>query len=270
MTNKTNYGLVISKEKDLEAYVLGGVSSLPKEVIRPDGNWLPFVPSFEPQARIFDTSNCTGFNTVNPIEIILRSMGITENYSDRWVGIIAGTKPPGNDPHIVAEAIRKHGLIPESMLPFSEDLKNVDEYYSFKGANEDECRKAGKEWLEKWDFGHEWVFEGGKDKQKKMIEALTFSPLGVSVDAWQKRNGLFYKEKGESDNHWTSCIVGYALNKHWIIADTYLDDGEPIKKLEWDYDFGFVKRYRLKKKTDKKVKSAFCTFLSNYFEEIWK
>ena len=62
---------------------------------------------------------------------------------------------------------------------------------------------------------------------------------------------MYIKNKGERDNHWTLCI-GYKKNKYWLIADTYIDDGTPIKKLAWDYDFRFCKRFHVEKRTTEK------------------
>lgn len=250
-----NHGFVAPKEITPDNYVLGSFSLLPKVILQPSRDWRSTAPDFEPQQKRFETYNCTGFNTLSAIENLLARLGINENYSDRWVGIIAGTKAPGNDPHIVAEAIRKHGLIPESMLPFSDDLKNIDEYYSFKGADEAKCREAGKKWLERFDFGHEWVFQGGENKQEKMLEALLYSPLGVSVRAWEKEGALFAKKKGSQDNHWTCNVVGMEEKKYWIIDDSYLDDSQPFKYLKWDYDFSFCKRYSITIKATKEEKT---------------
>ena len=236
-------------------YLLGS-SPLPQIILREDGNWISYAPKFEPQRKQFETFNCTGFNTIDCIQRLLQRLGIDENYSDRFLGKIAGTKEPGNDPHTVAEAIRKNGLIPEDMLPFSDNLQNVDEYYSFKGANETECRKAGLAWLDRFSFGHEYVFHpSDTNKQDKMVEALKYSPLACSVDAWNERDGIYYKDKGTKDNHWTVCVVGYIKSKYWLIDDSYLADGNNIKKLDWNYDFNFCKRYHIevKKKEEKRL-----------------
>jgi len=231
-----------------EHYVLGS-SKLNQVVLQIDGDWLPYTPFFEPQQRQFETYNCTSFNTLNCLETLFKRLGVDGNYSDRFLGIVAGTKPPGNDPHVVAEAIRKHGLIPEAMLPFSDDLKTVEEYYSFKGADEAECRKAGKEWLKKWNFGHEWVFQGDvPNRAESMLEALKYSPLGVSVNAWKKNGDLYTKVKGSRDNHWTACIVGYDKDNFWLIDDSYLDQEKPLKKLDWNYPFGFCKRFHVEER----------------------
>ena len=232
-------------------YLLGS-SPLPQIVLQESGDWSMFAPKFEPQRKKFETYNCTSFNTLDCIQRLLKRLGIDENYSDRFTGITAGTKEGGNDPHTVAEALRKNGLIPEDLLPFSDNLKNLDEYYSFKGADEAKCRKAGLAWLDRFEFGHEYVFHpSDTNKQEKMMEALKYSPLGVSVDAWNEYEGVYIKDQGARDNHWTVCVVGFVKDKYWIIDDSYLAGGNNFKKLAWNYDFGWAKRYHIsKKKTD--------------------
>ena len=228
-------------------FVLGSDASLPQNFINPSGDWTPYITDFEPQRKHFETSNCTGYATIKCVQMLLKKMGIRANYADRFLGIVASTTQFGNDPHTVAQAIRHHGLIPEEMMPFSNDLQNVSEYYSFKGADEAKCRAEGLKWLEKYTFGHEWVFKGKTDKAK-MIDALRMSPLGVSVCAWRKQGEYYVKSKNEQDNHWTVCVVGFVKDKYWMIADTYIDDGEPIKKLAWDYPFQYCKRYSIEQK----------------------
>lgn len=76
------------------------------------------------------------------------------------------------------------------------------------------------------------------------MSALRFSPLGVSVVAWQEgSDGKFYKESGQSDNHWTT-VVGFKKGDYWLSRDSY--DGD--KKLDWGYNFGMVKRYTVDQK----------------------
>ena len=127
---------------DKTHYVFGS-NQMSFKVIQPDGDWSNVIPEEEKQYVLnFDTFNCVSFNTLNQIEMYMNKVFNEKiNYSDRWLGIIAGTNPErgGNDPQTVYEAIRKYGLIPEEMLPFSEDLKTVEEYYSFKGADSDKC-----------------------------------------------------------------------------------------------------------------------------------
>src|SRR3990167_2796961 len=134
-------------------WVLGG-GAIPHDLLQPNSDWRDTRPEPEAQnLRGTETYDCTGFATLNTLEqLIYKKYGEKYNFSDRWLGIVAGTKEPGNDPHTVAEAIRKYGLIPESMLPFGDNINNIQEYYSFKGADEEACYAEGKKWLEKWDF----------------------------------------------------------------------------------------------------------------------
>lgn len=260
--------------KDIDQYVYGA-SSLPKVVLQADRDWRSFLPAFEPQLkRGIETYNCTSFNTLTPIEILMRRLfgdiGSSRNYSDRALGIFAGTKPPGNSPHKVAETIRKCGLNTEVSLPFSNDIQTVEEYYSFKGANEKDCIAEGKGWLTQFEFGHEWVFEGFmplSEKQRRMWECLQYSPLAGSVDAWVEENGLYIHPPYVAENHWTD-IVAAEWGVCWWAFDTY----EPeLKKLAWDYDFGQVKRYHLSEKTVvSEPKISWWERLQNFFVSIFK
>lgn len=223
-------------------WTLGGIGEFGGEVLQPDGQWIDYLPVTEEQKKGIETSNCTGFATTSAVEILFERMGIEVNYSDRALGIAAGTYPPGNTPHKVAQAVRHWGLVPEKMLPF-EDIASVAGYYS-PDPLPDKILKEGKRFLSKYKFSHDWVITNLTlgDKKKKMMQALEYSPLGVSVQAWKKRNGLYYKDG--RDNHWTIC-VGYKEGEHWLIFDSYTNEGSPLKKLEWDYDFGYVKRFSI-------------------------
>ena len=104
---------------------------------------------------------------------------------------------------------------------------------------------------EKWstthDYKHQWVFTGQhdlKEKQARLMQALRSSPLGVSVYAWKEKDGLYIKPEGAQDQHWTVCF-GYEEGAYWLIFDSY---PPYIKKLAWDFDFGFAKQYTIEKK----------------------
>ncbi len=230
-------------EKD--HYILG-VSSLPFVINEPTGNWGVDLPIKEYQSKPgLETYNCTGFNTLNQIEAYMfKVFGEKVNYSDRWVGIISGTSAElgGNDPQMVCEAIRKCGLIPESMLPFSDEITSTGEYYSFKGADEQACRAEAQKWLEKWEFYHEWVFSQGQASDEKihnMKVALKSSPLTMAVYAWaQDERGVFVKLGYE--NHWT-CL--YAIEDFQKVFDSY----DPTDK-NVEQDINFCKRIYIKKK----------------------
>lgn len=225
-------------------YILGA-STLPKIILRPDGQWLDFAPKPEDQKIFTETYNCTAFNTLEPVEILCKeALKEDKNFSDRFLGIVAGTFPPGNSPHKVAEALRKNGVVEEAFLPFSDDITTPEQYYSPNPPTQDLIDEANK-FLKFYDFGHEWVFtfETG-DEIKRMKEALQYSPLGASVYAWEQQGELFIRPLGAEDTHWT-CIAGYKDNEYWIALDSY---APYVKKLDWNFNFGQVKRYHIAKK----------------------
>lgn len=240
-----------------ETHYFAGQGLVPQTVLQPNSEWSDSLPETEEQRKKFETYNCTSFNTLNAIEmLVFKQFGVKVNYSDRWVGIISGTsaKKGGNDPHTVCEAIRKNGLIPEEMLPYSDDLKNVDEYYSFKGANEDACREAGEEWLRQYSFKHEWVFDKSQpldEKLNNMKVALKYSPLALSVYAWEEENGVYIS--GGSENHWTSKFAQPSFSK---IFDSY----SPFIK-NVSQNFGYCKRFSIERNVTKENVGGFIEVL---------
>lgn len=231
----------IAPKIEREHHVLGGSGDI-FPVICADGIWND-MPLKEYQMKKFETYNCTSFNTLNQIEAyIYKVFGETVNYSDRWLGIIAGTKPPGNDPHIVMEAIRQYGLIPEEMLPWSDDLQNVEEYYSFKGGDGETCYEEGRRWLEKWDFKHKWAFDSNQpndEKENNLKVSLGICPPTLAVYAWATDERGVYVRKGY-DTHWTMMRAFTDFKK---IFDSY----EPVDK-DVDQEIYFCKIICLKKK----------------------
>lgn len=246
-TKYSKYGFIppVITETD---YILGS-KKLPEKIIRSDGQWDNFLPVNEIQRKLIETMNCSCYGTLNALETFHKALySIEHNWAERYIGIIANTTTQGNSPHKVAEVIRKTaGLIPETELPFNNSIKSWAEYYSPKPMTQ-KYLDIGKEWLEKYEFLHEYVFVDTTAnytyKQKLLMKALQYSPLGVSVMAWQHRNGRYYKNPSQRDNHWC-CLYGYVKGNYWKVFDSY---DNTHKRLEWDYNFNFVKRYHLKKK----------------------
>lgn len=222
-----------------------GSGKLLGEELQPDGQWV--APASEHQADNFETYNCTAFATTSCLEILFKKIYNQDiNFSDRFVGIISETGLGGNSPHKVVEKIRHEGLIPEGELPFAEHLKNINEYYSYKGTTQKSKETHGLQFLNDYTIKHDWVLTKSSpdykpSRQRTMVEALKFSPLGVSVHAWRQEDGLYTNKQGIPDNHWTACI-GYKAGEYWIIFDSY---APYIKHLNWDYPFQFVKRYNV-------------------------
>jgi hypothetical protein len=227
-----NYGFIEPEKIKPEDYIFGTIQGNP---IVPDGQWNEWLPDFECQLNDYlDTQNCTGFGSTNMIEVYLRKVfGINENYSDRAVGINAGTHPPGNNPHTVLESIRKTGLVDEKELPF--DVDSIEKYYS-PNPLPSELKNKCVAWLDKYVLRHEWV----DGTTEAMIEALKYSPLGVGVYAWAIDDDtfLYVRPKGRGDGHW--CVIyGYEYGKFWKCFDSY---DNSIKYLDWNFGFKWVKR----------------------------
>lgn len=242
-----NYGYIKPVIKD-EDYILGGLRSAPYEVLCEDGQWTEYLPSPEYQQRGgIETKSCTVFGTENVLEALFkRKFGISINWSDRYVAIMAGVGSEGADPQKIAETIRtQSGLIDETYLPFVDGM-SYELFFSPKPMTSDYLN-LGKKWLSQWVLKHEYCFTSGtlKEKQDKLKEGLKTSPLGVSVFAWVENDKeLFYKPQGFPDNHWV-MLFGYVENKYWLIYDSY---DTLMKRLDWDYDFEIAKRYHLEKR----------------------
>lgn len=241
-----NHGFLPDKIEP-DHYILGA-KQLPEKIIRPDGQWDDFLPIREIQKKNdLETMNCTNYGTLNCLEILHKALynkgidlTVEKNWAERYLGVMSGTTPQGNSPHKVAETIRKEsGSIPESILPFDDSIRTWQQYYHPKPMTQNYI-SVGEQWLKDYDFGHEWV----SPTPKNLMRALMFSPLGISVMAWKYRNGYYWKAPNEKDNHWV-CLYGYVKDKYWKVFDSY---DNTKKKLEWDYNFNFSKRYYLKKK----------------------
>ena len=259
-----NYGFQ-KPEITEEDYVFGGTGNLGLAEYQPSGQWDKYLPTKEMQKRHgVETYSCVSFGTLNCVEILLKRLwDLKDNYSDRYLAIMSETKPTGNSPQKVAEALRKNGCIPEEMLPFSPDIDNWDEYQTGVLSKH---LVEGRKWLQNYVYKHDWVFTGGsvKTKQNKLKQALKSSPCGVSVNAWKMKNGYYYKDKGDRDNHWCTCY-GYKEGKYWKIFDHY---DNTKKKLDWDYNFGYAKRYVLEKNLNPEQSYDFLTNIINAIRDL--
>lgn len=225
----------VADEKKPEDYIFGG-HKLPDEILQPDGNWTAWLPGKELQKRNnFESMNCVVYGVLNAFEILLKRMGEYEtdfNFSERYVGVMAGTTKKGNTPRNVIDTIRKKsGVINEYLLPFDEDVRTWKQYYSPKPMKR-KYKKIGRKWRKSHEIGYEFV------PRVSMVEALKRSPLGASVNL----NYIHSKVKRSPDNHWVT-IVNCQQGKWWYIFDHY---DNVHKKVIWDYDFSLVMRYHLK------------------------
>lgn len=234
--------------------------------LMPGGHgWGKYLPDTEPQKRNIETMACTVYASLTAYETLARFKGFKDfpkDCSERFSAILAEVAPDGNSPHKSCEAIRKHGVIEEELLPFTDKMTKWEEYYIPKPMIP-EYLELGKEVLSRFTLGHEYVFNGSigiTSKQDKLIEALGRGTVCVSVKAWKKKGDLYYKGN-EYDNHWT-FLVDYKDGEYWVVRDTYAPYD---KKLAWDYDFQTAKLYFLTRKTEADKKNLL-TLLQNLLE----
>lgn len=239
-------------------YVLGGAVSLPTVILQPDRQWDAFLPDYEPQfGDGWDTYGCSIWGTENATEILdYRVNGEKKNYAERPVYIGTHTRPPGNDPHVIAEWIRKNGLVDEYVLPMTPTF----EEFITPDPLPDTIIVAGGLWAKRSNFGHEWVFLNNVSKEEKktrMMESLQYSPLGVSVTAWYEEGGI-YVDQGFPNTHWCTCY-GFT-DRGWKIFDSY-DHSQKI--YSFDSEISFCKRYTIGNRAT--VPTAKPCWLSNLF-----
>src|SRR3990167_3441324 len=150
-----NDGFVVPRITDTD-YIFGD-ASIPDVIVKPNGQWDDSLPANEIQARGFDTFGCTAWGSTNQAEIFEKgALSLDKNYSDRALYISANIAPPGADPAQVYENIRKKGLVNEQDLPWSDNIKTIEEYSSPKPLPNELVAKAD-EWLLSRVFKHDYL-----------------------------------------------------------------------------------------------------------------
>jgi hypothetical protein len=231
-----DYGFVAPKTIAPEEYVLGG-QKVPLVVLNKEADWRPFAPVYEPQFNTHtDPNGCTVWGTESALEMMLKKLtGVEYNFSERFTYILAQIRPPGADPHKVAEVIRKTGLIENSLLPFTEEM-SFDEFIQPDPMPE-RLLRVGRDWLSDNLFLHEWI----PTDKKTLAEMLQFSPLGISVTAWYEKDGM-YIDNGQPNTHW--CVLMYmdkVQGKYYpVIFDSYTHSE---KILDSEHNIQFAKRF---------------------------
>jgi len=226
-----------------------GSAEFGREVILPSGDWTPYLPAGEEQARAgVETMACVSFSACNNVEAIfnwmidndkisvqnliwLKNNGYIDGNgkfesSDRFVAKFSGTGKNGNSLKNVGEAIRKTGLVPENKWPFATGMSWA-EYYKYPST---EAIKLGRDFLERFQINYEVVPES----QNK--EGLKYSPLQTAVHAWngQDGNGIYIRNNGAL-NHAIS-LIKVASNLIKSIFDHYKIGNSFIKFLAADFN----------------------------------
>lgn len=239
------------------------------DIIREDGDFRDFVPPEYKQNRKIESSACYKLANLNLIATIQEEeFGLPDQvYSPRFNDQDGATEQ-GGDPLKFADSVRELGLIPEGMLPFSEDINTFEKFNSFVGGNKRLCEIAGKQFLKKWKVNNYIVFEKDEDvkvKYKKLREALKRSPVAISVDAWIDENGIYVKDKSSRDNHLTLCVYLDEQNRpyFWDTYEPFLKIGQPF------YNSDFAMRWTVKEVKEPEQRS-FITFLRQLINIILK
>ena len=242
---RKNFQYPVIKDED---YVFGS-GQVTGNVLREDGDWRPYLPPEEHQRRNgVESSACFIEAQQHTIATILEEeFGVLDqNFSARFNLIFAQATPNGGDPLIGAQSIRTYGLIPDSFLPFSDDIKSWQEFNSFKGADRNDCIEQGKVWRRYWEPKYDVVVTREMDLETKytlLKEALKYSPLPVSVYGVQSGGTYIKKPKGTRDTHMVQLVYIDSDNCAYV-WDTY----EPfLKKLPSKYNFDFAMRWNIQK-----------------------
>jgi hypothetical protein len=234
--------LILDEINPEEHWIMGANTGIVGAALQEDGDWTPFCPENEPQKKIIETFNCTAFGYTNRIEILWkRVFNIVRNFSERALGIAAGTRPPGNSPFTVAEAARKTGLVDDHLLPFDESIMTIEQYYSPSPLTL-ALLNVARAFLRLCVPQHDWV---GTDRAS-LREALKTSPIGITVTAWYRdADRLYYFPPGMKNNHDTTLVKINAAGTY-VVYDSYPDEnGSYFKTLRADCQFQLAMRYWL-------------------------
>jgi hypothetical protein len=190
MDNDLKFGALIGvRETD---YILGS-SPVVKEILMSSLNWKEWTPEHEIQAqKYYDTLSCVTYSALDVLEyqftyalhnglispenvLWLKTNGYFKNgyinFSERFTAILGGTSNIGAYQYMVADAIRKQGLIPQTMFDVSDDIKSQSEFLD-KSKITKEMYDLGLEFIKRFPINYEWC---------DVKDGLKYSPVQVCV-----------------------------------------------------------------------------------------
>lgn len=234
-TEQRSYGLIISPPSETD-YVAGD-GQLTGEVINPEGDWLPLIPTYEHQAPQFETNACASFGTLNAFEMLHKNLfGEELNLSDRMLAKGSNTDPvKGNTPQKVSEWFRKNW----SALQEDWSMDGVQSTAEYYAPLPDPLFSKAKIVQGDDVWGYEAITNPNKLKLK---DALTKGTVCISVKAWaQDENGLYYSPPQWTDNHWVT-LLNIRPDGNYTILDSY---SPYIKVVRGDHIPAVAYRYTL-------------------------
>lgn len=229
----------------MPAYKFGSNQVVGK-ILKNDRDWRNCRPPGEEQnVRGIESSACYIEAQQHVIATLQEAQYnlLDKNYDSRFNVILSNGTENGGDPIAGAQSIRHDGLV-EGLLPFSEEILSWQDFASFKGADKDFCIKKGQDWLKEWTPKYDIVFtrsDSLQEKYRKLKEALQYSPVAMSVNAWYEQNGLYVKPKGSRDTHLVQCDFLDENNcpYFWDTYSPFSKKGEPF------YNSDFAMRWSL-------------------------
>lgn len=262
-----------------------GETGIPYKVVVTDGNWGPWLPVWEDQERHpgFDSVSCVTFSGENIVEtelnrlIDLKLMPQTHldflnqygyikdgkvNFSDRFSSILSGTTPNGNYMSNVPDSFARDGLIPESMLPFPEDVmklvkKNPDgsiaqdgkaiKYYLDPTCITQEMKDLGQKFKKYFDVRYEVVDYGnfGKPNLELIKKHLLQAPLHFAAKVCPGENSEdVIQACGPGAGH---ARMIYSVDQVFQIFDSFF---KAKKKLALDFPLPYIYKIVMTVKTN--------------------
>lgn len=108
-------------------YIAG---TIPYEVVLESGDWRPFLVIGEKQFRVEDFMDCVTFSDLSDLEIQEKQQTAVEvNWSDKFIAKLSGTTHDGNYLDVVADTVRKIGVVREEEWPTAA-FDNWNSYYA--------------------------------------------------------------------------------------------------------------------------------------------
>lgn len=229
--------------------------------LREDGDWRDYLPPEEDQnVRGVESSACYIEGQQHAVATLEEEVfgEKDNNYSARFNALLSNGTPNGGDPLKGAYSMHKDGLVKQQSMPW-DGVTSWDDFHSWKGVNEKDLINEGKTYLTKKTINYDIVFErweSVENKYTKLKQALKYSPVPVSVDAWYEENGEYVK-LNKQDNHLVLAV--YVDDKNRIyVRDTY---SPYLKILKANYNCDFAMRWSVQKKSPTEQKASLISWM---------
>lgn len=212
---------------------------------------LVYLPDGENQFGTEDFEDCATRSPINAIEmkfnwLLAQNIITPENkqwlqdnhyiagpnskilFSKRFIATLSGTTPNGNSLKAPVDAIRKYGLIPESMLAQSPNMNFVT--YCDNSKITQAMKDLGLEFIARFPINYEQVPE------HQILDVVKKEGVGVALFAWPDPiNGVYPRTDAAFDH----------AQELWAPEYISFDNYEPyVKHLASDYIF-FPYAYRI-------------------------